>query len=434
MLYGDTPWMYREPVGAPRKKPRPFPWWPESHARVLASARADAWPTRLIDVETRAGQVAGDEFYERIRAEEKGLDLPYWLAELAARTGEELRTAIENGDPVRERLWALLRGLALIAPRSSPFPETDDNRIARLEFPLDDDPFEVAQAETARAAAARANRGLTDEAGTAANPAGPAGEPVVARDAYGSRVLLAAPFGYGDAEIDHWYAWDIDMCGIDVVVGAGVFDSAEESLEEWRGAVGASASGAALATCPEPLIPVLLDSCLRTGPNADFVDGYEPRELVRELYRMRQRARVLAWRAGFSAGDVYDYTPDYHAFQGWYGGRHDDAPSDFGDIVATIISNWGPLEHPDAGSFYACSPHRIKVTAILLRDQYAPEFANETLAVLPEWVEWCLSRVSLDDAFAALSRAAVRTEAAALVSDDASRAEPEDEGPFRRQE
>jgi hypothetical protein len=213
-----------------------------------------------------------------------------------------------------------------------------------------------------------------------------------------------------------------------------VFDSAEESLEEWRGAVGASASGAALAACPEPLISVLLDSCLRTGPNANLVDGYEPRELVRELYRMRQRARALAWRAGFSAGDVYDYTPDYHAFQGWYGGRHDGVPSDFGDIVATIISNWGPLEHPDAGSFYACSPHRIQVAAILLRDQYAPELANEMLAVLPEWVEWCLSRVSLDEAFAALSRAAVRAEAAALASDDAPRAEPEDEGPFRRQE
>ncbi|HEX6506928.1 MAG TPA: hypothetical protein VF221_04780, partial [Chloroflexota bacterium] len=262
MLYGDTSWMYQEPSDVSRKKPKRFPWWPESHARVLTSARADAWPTGLVDVETRACQVVGDELYERIRAEERGLDLPYWLAELAARTGEELRTATENGDPVRERLWAFLRGLALIAPRSSPFPEADDNRIARLEFPLDDDPFEVAQAETAKAALARASRGLTGEAETAANPAGPAGEPVIARDAYGSRVLLAAPFGYADSETDHWYAWDIDMCGLDVVVGAGVFDSAEESLQEWRGAVGASASGAALAACPEPLIPVLLDSCL----------------------------------------------------------------------------------------------------------------------------------------------------------------------------
>lgn len=432
MLYGDTSCLYGEPAGAPRQKPKRFPWWPESHARVLASARADAWPTRLADVETRACQVAGDEFYERIRAEEKGLDLFYWLAELAARTGEELRMAIENGDPARERLWGFLRGLALIAPRSSALPETNDDRIARLEFPLDDDPFEIAQAETAKVA--RASHGLTDEAEAAANPAMPAGEPVVARDAYGGRVLLAAPFGYGDAETDHWYAWDIDMCGLDVVVGAGVFDSAEEALEEWRGAVGASASGATLAPCPEPLIPVLLDSCLLTGPNANFVDGYEPRELVRELYRMRQRARALAWRAGYSAGDVYDYTPDYHAFQDWYSGRHDDVPSDFGNIVASIISNWGPLEHPDAGSFYACSPHRIKVAAILLRDQYAPELTNEMLAVLPEWVEWCLSRVSLDEAFAALSRTTVRAEAAALASDDAPRAEPEDEEPLRRRE
>jgi hypothetical protein len=144
--------------------------------------------------------------------------------------------------------------------------------------------------------------------------------------------------------------------------------------------------------------------------------------------------RALAWRAGFSAGDVYDYTPDYHAFQGWYGRRHGDVPPDFGDIIATIISNWGPLEHPDAESFYACSPHRVEITAILLRDQYAPELANEMLAVLPEWVEWCLSRAILDEAFVVLSRAAVRAEAAALASDSTSRAEPEDEEPFRRQE
>jgi hypothetical protein len=87
-------------------------------------------------------------------------------------------------------------------------------------------------AEAAKAAVVRANRGLTDEAVTAANPARLAGEPVFARDAYGSRFLLAAPFGYGQDEPDHWYAWDIDMCGLDTVVGAGVFGSAKEALEE----------------------------------------------------------------------------------------------------------------------------------------------------------------------------------------------------------
>jgi hypothetical protein len=427
-------WAHPGPGDIPRQKIDPAPWWPESHARILAAVRADPWPSQLIDLETRACQLTGDEFYERIRSPGKGLHLFYWLAELAARTGKELRAAIEDGAPDWDRLWAFLCGLALTAPRFSPFPETEGAKIARLTTPLDDDPFEVAQAEAAKAAVVRANRGLTDEVVTAANPARLAGDPVFARDAYGSRFLLAAPFGYGQDEPDHWYAWDIDMCGFDVVVGAGVFGSAKEALEEWRDAVGTAASGAALAACPEQAIPVLLDSCLDNRPYTDVVDGGESRELVRELYRMRQRARALAWHAGFSAGDPYDYSPDYHAFQAWYAGRHDAVPEDFGDTVATIVNDWGPREYPDAESFYACSPHRIKDTAVLLRDQYISEYANAALLVLPEWVEWCMSRVSPDEVFGARSRAAARAVSAALASDDIARAERDDEEPFRRQE
>lgn len=144
--------------------------------------------------------------------------------------------------------------------------------------PLGDERFEVAQAEAAKAAVVRANRGLTDEVVAAANPAQPAGDPAFARDAYGSRFLLAAPFGYGPDEPDRWHAWDIDLCGLDVVVRAGVFGSAKETLEEWRDAVGTVASGAALTACPE---------------------------------------------------------------QAWYARRHGTVPEDFGDTVATVINDWG---------------------------------------------------------------------------------------------
>ncbi len=41
---------------------------------------------------------------------------------------------------------------------------------------------------------------------------------------------------------DHWYAWDIDLDWIAVVVGAGVFASAEGALREWRDAAGPAAS------------------------------------------------------------------------------------------------------------------------------------------------------------------------------------------------
>jgi hypothetical protein len=47
---------------------RSWPWWAESHDRVLARVRAAEWPTRLLDVEALSGQLGGDEFYERLSA------------------------------------------------------------------------------------------------------------------------------------------------------------------------------------------------------------------------------------------------------------------------------------------------------------------------------------------------------------------------------
>jgi hypothetical protein len=87
---------------------------------------------------------------------------------------------------------------------------------------------------------------------------------------------------------DHWYAWDIDECWIDVVVSAGVFRSAEDALREWRDPVGAAASGTALSTSPPETTARLLASCLETGPLSDLLQGSEPRELIREYYRLRR--------------------------------------------------------------------------------------------------------------------------------------------------
>ena len=43
----------------------PEAWWRESHGRILARARALTWPARLVDLETQACQIVGDEFYDR---------------------------------------------------------------------------------------------------------------------------------------------------------------------------------------------------------------------------------------------------------------------------------------------------------------------------------------------------------------------------------
>ncbi|MGH3157040.1 MAG: hypothetical protein ACRDNF_10745, partial [Streptosporangiaceae bacterium] len=60
------------------------------------------------------------------------------------------------------------------------------------------------------------------------------GEAQVARDAYGSRFLLAVLFSSGGAagEGGHWYAWDGDCCRLVTVAGAG-FSPCPGGLAAW---------------------------------------------------------------------------------------------------------------------------------------------------------------------------------------------------------
>src|SRR5258708_21150840 len=85
-------------------------WWRESHERILARARALTWPTRLVDLETQACQIVGDEFYDRLQSPETGLHPAQWLRALTEKTGAALPTALAQGADDWEKLSALLCG------------------------------------------------------------------------------------------------------------------------------------------------------------------------------------------------------------------------------------------------------------------------------------------------------------------------------------
>jgi hypothetical protein len=185
---------YRLAGGAPAAA-----WWRESHERVLARARALTWPTRLVDLETQACQIVGDEFYDRLQSPETGLHPAQWLRALTEKTGAALRTALARGADDWEKLWALLCGLALTTPRMLADAPSETAVRVREEFPEIRDPQEAALAEADKVARLLAKRGLEPGARCPADGSRPAGEPLVARDAYGSRLLLTAPFGYDGA-------------------------------------------------------------------------------------------------------------------------------------------------------------------------------------------------------------------------------------------
>lgn len=103
-----------------------------------------------------------------------------------------LRMALAQGAHDWQGLWALLCGLALMTPRTP--ADTVSNAVLgiRDEFPDIKDPYEAALAEVDKAAKLLANHGLEPGAGWLTHGSQPAGEPLVARDLYGSRHRSAA--------------------------------------------------------------------------------------------------------------------------------------------------------------------------------------------------------------------------------------------------
>jgi hypothetical protein len=412
----------------------PSPWWDESHQRILTAARALTWPSRLVDLETQAGRIVGDEFYERLNSESSGMRPSQWLGALAEETGAELRASVAGGAGDWPQLWALLCGLALTVPPGDSDSETA--KLARETFPDIKDPYETVLAETAQAAKLLADRGLTAALEHPGDGASPVGAPLLACDAYGTRFLLVAPFGDDGEAPHHWYAWDIDACWILNVVAAGVFASAQDALTEWQQAAGPSAAGTMLSPAAPELATRLLASCLDSGPMSDMLEGSEPRELLQEYYRLRRRAHALVPADVVPASPGTD-DPDhvYEAFLSWYTARHGDAPEETADAAGTILDQWGPEPPLEERSRYATSPHRIEMAARVIRDAYLPDHANEALRLLPEWTQWCIEQSGLTGDLAARSCAAALTESIALVDEEKhAPATQQNEPLFRRQE
>ena len=214
-----------------------------------------------------------------------------------------------------------------------------------------------------------------------------------------------------------------------------MFGSAQDALAEWQHAVG-PAAGTALSPGAPDMIARLLAPCLQAGPMSDALMGSEPCELIREYYRLRRRAHALVRSVGAPASsDPHDPEPVREAFLSWYASRHGDVPEDTADAVGTILYEWGPEPPLDERSRYASSPHRIEMTARLIRDAYFPDHANVALRLLPEWTQWCIEQGGLSADLAARSRAAALTEAIALVGEEKhAPAAQQNEPPFRRHE
>jgi hypothetical protein len=395
---------------------RSWPWWSESHERVLAQVRATEWPARLLDIEALSGQLAGDEFYERLSAPGPGTGLTPggWLHALAEAAIKAMGADLADDGKEWPKLWAFCCGLA------------DEESREELEAEAD----------------VIAERGLTPVPGIPVpwyQPTAGA-DFLVARDAYGARFLLIAPFSDPGqaADPDHWYAWDLDWCADGLVVAAGAYGSTVEAFAEWCVSAGPSAATAELASCPPELGIRLLDPALADSLQAESVFGDEPAEFLREIPRLSRRASTLTAslsRLLTRAPSSLPATSRDSAiedFLDWHAGNSADTRDQAAEALELLLAEWGPDVPPDERAFYACSPHRIQACASILRDSYEPDWVNKALPLLPSWTQWCASKTSLDAEAAGRALATAHAEAAILASKTHTIAE--DEAPFRRPE
>jgi hypothetical protein len=420
-------------------RPKPVPWWPESHATVLARVRGAQWPSRLFDLETLAGEIVGDELYARVhRPEGAGLNATRWLEALADQAAMALYEDVAADGRDWPRLWAFLCGLG------------SEVISLKLEF----------------LATLLSDRALRPSPGFPPPEYHPTGDALVAQDAYGSRFLVVAPFAEIDTarqnetasspSPDHWYAWDLDWCGyMGLVMTAGPRGSAAEALAQWRGAVGPAATAADLSPCPAGLALKLLRPALASGTFWEAGLGGEPRELLHERYRLNLRARALAGQpmddvqalswdmAQSDAAEAESAEPEKtaadevkEAFLAWHAERAEDSSLPEGqaaEAAGLLAEEWRSFLSADEMA-YGCSPHRIEMTGVGLREGLEPDLANLALRLLPDWTQWCLTRRPVDPEAAARSLAAARVQAAIVVDDHYIVGSEEEQDPFTRRE
>jgi len=215
-----------------------------------------------------------------------------------------------------------------------------------------------------------------------------------ARDAYGVRWAVVAPFASAGGP-DRWYLWDVDTCGYEVAtVYSGFHPSAESALAAWRESVGQAAAGAAALT---PLDDKEMLGDLLRGEFESARIGGESQDQYAEFLRSRRLGGTVKDAVRGLHGQASErLTADeagarfarrlrelgYH--DGPVGDGSGGSPAGADELAVEMAESWSPQHHPTLYPF--CSPHKVAQIVLHLRGYYQNDFAVEIIAVLPEWI------------------------------------------------
>jgi hypothetical protein len=220
------------------------------------------------------------------------------------------------------------------------------------------------------------------------------GQVLWARDAYGSRFGVTAAVRAPDGP-DRWYLWDIDTCGYQpFTVHSAYYPTSERALAAWQAGVGEVAAAGTTFTPVEDR--QLLAQVMPAEEGPVRAGGEKPEQLA-EYRRCRRLARaaidaVAPGRPEPPVGLDTAVATAAAQFIAWLGTHRADRPqpSDLDELVTELADSWcfsGPVE-----LYSTCSPHRVALTVLHLRNYYTDDFSAQLVALLPDWTCWLADR------------------------------------------
>ncbi|MCY7340803.1 MAG: hypothetical protein LH603_02800 [Pseudonocardia sp.] len=297
---------------------------------------------------------------------------PHHLAEAALVAAEAsvvaaLTATVEQADAWRGP-WRVLTAVTAVLPH--PFHDAVDETITRLR-------------------ALPAGRMLPKV------PRGPTvtGQVLWTADRYGSRFAFTAAIMTAEEAV-RWYLWDIDACGHEAfTVHSGYYPSSAAALTSWQNGVGpTSSAGTVLAPVDDPglladLLPVEAGFMRPGGENVEqFAEYHRSKRLAEAVKRAGPRPEARS-DSGLTAATA---AVEFAAWLRAHESGQPEPTQDLDELVEELADSWN-LNGIDA-VYATCSPHRVALCALHMRNYYLHDYADQLMALLPEWVRWLAAR------------------------------------------
>jgi len=176
-------------------------------------------------------------------------------------------------------------------------------------------------------------------------------------------------------------------------VHSGYYPSSAAALTSWQTGVGqTSSAGTVLAPVDDPgllaaLLPAEMGFLRPGGENVEqFAEYHRSKRLAEAVKRAVPRPRARS-DAGLTAATA---AVEFAAWLRARGPGQPEPPENLDELAEELADSWN-LNNIDA-VYATCSPHRVALCALHLRNYYLHDFADQLVALLPDWTGWLATR------------------------------------------